>query len=238
MATDDIGGVWRTIGGRRVFIKNGQDLPTAMRESGKFGKNRNLKKNTESGKIENASQKFTDSKGNEVEFDKPEPKDFKDQLDKAKETQPDKDKWRVDNTSHSVEDYKKDNLFTTKGGSVVAVTPDGDIISVCKNTNDTGASGRSLMEFAVANGGKKLDTYDGNFGFYTKCGFEPVSWCEFNEEYAPSDWRKGVDKPEPIIFFKYTGKKEAITLEEFYAKVKKSADYDEAMNKRDKEVKK
>lgn len=33
---EDIGGVWRTIGGRRVFIKNGQDLATAMKESGKF----------------------------------------------------------------------------------------------------------------------------------------------------------------------------------------------------------
>lgn len=34
--SDDIGGVWRTIGGRRIFIKNGQDLVTAMKESGKF----------------------------------------------------------------------------------------------------------------------------------------------------------------------------------------------------------
>ena len=33
---DDIGGVWRTIGGRRVFIKNGQSLSEAMIESGKF----------------------------------------------------------------------------------------------------------------------------------------------------------------------------------------------------------
>lgn len=33
---DDIGGVWRTIGGRRVFIKDGQDLASAMKESGKF----------------------------------------------------------------------------------------------------------------------------------------------------------------------------------------------------------
>lgn len=32
----DSDGVWRTIGGRRVFIKNGYDLSTAMRESGKF----------------------------------------------------------------------------------------------------------------------------------------------------------------------------------------------------------
>ncbi len=32
------GGVWRTISGRRVFIKDGQSLTDAMRESGKFGK--------------------------------------------------------------------------------------------------------------------------------------------------------------------------------------------------------
>jgi len=35
-------GIWRTIGGRRVFIRKGQDLKTAMKESGKF--NRKKKK--------------------------------------------------------------------------------------------------------------------------------------------------------------------------------------------------
>lgn len=35
---DDIGGVWRTIGGRRVFIRNGEDLASAMKRSGKFKK--------------------------------------------------------------------------------------------------------------------------------------------------------------------------------------------------------
>lgn len=39
MASED--GVWRTISGRRVFIKTGQTLTDAMRESGKFS---NLKK--------------------------------------------------------------------------------------------------------------------------------------------------------------------------------------------------
>lgn len=29
-------GVWRTVGGRRIFIKKGQDLASAMKESGKF----------------------------------------------------------------------------------------------------------------------------------------------------------------------------------------------------------
>lgn len=31
-------GVWRTIAGRRVFIKEGQSLTDAMKESGKFNK--------------------------------------------------------------------------------------------------------------------------------------------------------------------------------------------------------
>jgi len=30
------GGVWRTVSGRRIFIKDGQDLTSAMKESGKF----------------------------------------------------------------------------------------------------------------------------------------------------------------------------------------------------------
>ena len=36
MASNEQGGVWRTIGGRRVFIKDGQSLSEAMIESGKF----------------------------------------------------------------------------------------------------------------------------------------------------------------------------------------------------------
>ena len=31
-------GVWRTVGGRRIFIVNGQDLPSAMKLSDKFKK--------------------------------------------------------------------------------------------------------------------------------------------------------------------------------------------------------
>ncbi len=44
---DDIGGVWRTIGGRRVFIKDGQSLASAMKESGKFPKNKRVQKTEE-----------------------------------------------------------------------------------------------------------------------------------------------------------------------------------------------
>lgn len=38
-------GVWRTIGGRRVFIRNGQSLSDAMKESGKFKKASDVSRN-------------------------------------------------------------------------------------------------------------------------------------------------------------------------------------------------
>lgn len=34
----DTGGVWRTVGGRRIFIADGEDIRTAMAKSGKFDK--------------------------------------------------------------------------------------------------------------------------------------------------------------------------------------------------------
>ena len=37
-------GVWRTVGGRRIFIKDGQDLASAMKESGKFPKSKKVLK--------------------------------------------------------------------------------------------------------------------------------------------------------------------------------------------------
>ena len=33
---DETDGVWRTVGSRRIFIKNGQSLSDAMIKSGKF----------------------------------------------------------------------------------------------------------------------------------------------------------------------------------------------------------
>ena len=39
---NDLGGVWRTVGGRRIFIKDGEDLTTAMKRSGKFNSTKGL----------------------------------------------------------------------------------------------------------------------------------------------------------------------------------------------------
>ena len=108
-------------------------------------------------------------------------KSLKTAYDKMEETAPEK-AWRV--TVHSQqeleEEYPGAKLHITDGGSTVAVTKDGDIISVCGNPGDK-LRGKDLLKLAVENGGKKLDSYSGNHGFYVKCGFEAVSWCAQQE---------------------------------------------------------
>lgn len=59
-------GVWRTIAGRRVFIKDGQSLTEAMRESGKF----KIGKNKTKEKYEKLQQKIDELKGREYLLNK------------------------------------------------------------------------------------------------------------------------------------------------------------------------
>lgn len=165
-------------------------------------------------------------------------KSFKEALDDAKSTIDPRKAWRVDN-EHAVKDYLKDTLITTPYGSTVAVTRDGDIISVAKKAGDK-ASGSDLLKMAVANGGKKLDSFDGNHAFYAKNGFEAVSRTPFDERYAPTGWDKELDAPEAVVFYKYVGvgKVKNQTMSDVKKNIPSSEDYDTAMKIRDDAMKK
>lgn len=172
---------------------------------------------------------------NGVEFTTPKPKEFLSKLKQAKKSQPDNIAWRVDDYSHTPEDYGKDKLYQTDGGSVVAVTPDGDIISVCGKRGDS-VRGSELLKMAVENGGKKLDAFSGLYGFYRKNGFEPVSWCKFDKQYAPPGWKESYEE-EPVIFWKYTGRTTKYEkYEDFTEAVPANKDYDSAQAARDKSI--
>lgn len=165
----------------------------------------------------------------------PTPVKFKGDFDIAKSTLPPGGEWRVDDT-YTAEDYRHKKLFELAEGSCVAVTDKGDIVSVCKNMNGDDR-GSDLLKVAVANGGDRLDAFgDGLYSFYTKNGFEPVSWTPFNEEYAPHDWVKGRDNPEPIIFYRYTGTTTKTSYSDFLKNTKPCVGengYDEATSIRD-----
>ena len=81
--------------------------------------------------------------------------------------------------------------------------------------------------------------------FYTRNGFEPVSWTPFNAKYAPDEWKEAKKqglkvREEPVIFYKYTGKSINITYEDFINSVKPfegDDGYSNAEKKRDEEIK-
>lgn len=177
------------------------------------------------------------TKEESANFGNSDSKSFASAVGKARESCAEDKRWRV--TAHTQEELENDypgaKLHVTKGGSTVAVTKDGDIISVCGAKGDK-LRGSDLMQIAVENGGKKLDSFSGNHDFYTRNGFEPVSWTPFNETYAPDGWRKGVDKPEPVVFYKYKGGKVNMPLDKFLKNTKPfegDDGYDQAMKFRD-----
>ena len=115
--------------------------------------------------------------------------------------------------------YLEDNLTdTAKAGG-------------CSTGDDV--KGWQLLKDAVKNGGIKLDSYSGNHKFYIRQGFEPISWCKFDENYVNPDWFKSDNKPEDVIFYKYTGRINSIRLEEFKKMIPASRDYDTAEAMRD-----
>lgn len=215
--------------GRNARIESNNNYKASIvKDWESFNKNRTI------------SRKFTNAHfytgDKPTAFDNTKPAPFARQVELAKQTCPEKDRWRVD--VHSPDDYVKDKLHITVGNSAVAVTPDGDIISVCHNSNDLEARGHDLLKLAIENGGTKLDSFAGNHRFYCRQGFEPVSWVPFNKEYAPDGWREGIDSEEPVIFYRYTGKPTIVdNAKEFLNKVSPSSSYDAARKLRDEVIK-
>ena len=198
---------------------------------------------------ENARQaKVAESQGyqsinNEASGKTENSEQFNQSITDARESRSKEDKWRVDVHSAQEYDEKGCKMWKSNGGSTVAVTSEGDIISVCKHSNDTETKGRQLLEKAVQMGGIKLDSFAGNHDFYTRCGFEPVAWTPFNVEYAPDGWRESGQPEEPVVFYKYVGKGNVkyTDFERFKADVKPHTGengYDDAYRYRDSQLKK
>lgn len=211
---------------------------------------------------------FYEQSGNEgadkIRFSTASPKTFVKKLAQAKAAQDPTKGWRVTGLSKEelAEYHPRAKIHVTDGGSTIAIDK-GDIVAVCVGPKDGKGgfqSGGSLLQFAVKNGGTKLDSYTGNHEFYIKNGFEPVSWCKWDDDYANDEWLKvngytreqwdAMDKKpsdeklkvprEPIIFYKYVGIGKTTypknNVNAFLEKVEASDDYDSAMEKRNKSM--
>jgi hypothetical protein len=109
----------------------------------------------------------------------------------------------------SPEELAQARLFRTEDGSGFAVKPDGDIVAVFAGKDAPSGSGYSMLQAAVAAGGRKLDAFDTYLPkIYETAGFRPVARLPWNDEFAPPNWDKQAFKKynngEPdVVFFVY-----------------------------------
>jgi len=199
---------WITVNGKHIPIGAGETKADAIRKA--FGDNRSVADHNEDVKEQQiakakAERDRLNGKSNSDSGRSVDATTFHKDITSAKESRPVEDKWRVD--VHTADDYKEHNskCWTSKGGSTVAVTDEGDIISVCKKQGDNTVRGKDLLAQAVKMGGRKLDSFAGNHKFYTANGFEPISWTPFNKDYAPDGWDKSGCGEEEVVFYKYVG---------------------------------
>ena len=115
------------------------------------------------------------------------PKDFHEAITASKEG----NKYAAAVFVYDVADYGKDRLFVTKDGKAgVALTPEGDIVSVFSHNEGKGRAPQLVLN-AIKEGGTHLDHYDTYLTkYYSKFGFKPVARTKWNEAFAPKDWNK------------------------------------------------
>lgn len=124
----------------------------------------------------------------------------------------DKNEYKDFLSVYDIEDYESMKMFLLiYGAGGVAVTKDGDIVSLFKNRkickgNHWNKVSNDLLKVAISNGGNKLDCYDGFLAdLYIEFGFIPVCKVKFNKEYAPNTWNYNKFGEPDIIFFMHNG---------------------------------
>lgn len=123
--------------------------------------------------------------------------------------------------------------FILDDGSVFSVYKDGDIEGLCKNRGKHQKTGRQIVEACIKAGGTKC-TGIGEYlyRFYTRNGFTPACWCEFDWRYAAKD----ATHSEPLIFYYYSnGNKRKMPYKDFLLQ-RPEKNYIEAYKKRDSQL--
>ena len=113
-------------------------------------------------------------------------------------------------TQHEVDEYSVMRTYLSADDGVgVAVTNDGNIVSVFKNPekNQSKKASTSILFTALENGGKKLDNFNSAdlSDIYLQHGFVPVARIKFNDDYAPDGWNFERDGRPDILFWVHNG---------------------------------
>lgn len=174
-------GVWRTIGGRRVFIKEGQDLASAMKESGKF---KSASKGT-------AKKPMTEEE---------KAKRINETMDRRSEVID-----RLDKETYGLDNYDRYNLALSKLENKEGMRPmerqywAGIKERYEKNQkakSDREAFERKVKEAEAIDKDKVLEDFKNSDG--SKENFEKalnkISEMEYNNEINPDEYKESISK--------------------------------------------
>lgn len=91
------------------------------------------------------------------------------------------------------------------GKSGYALKPDGDIISVFAEKGSR--EGVNAMLSAIANGGTKLDCFDGFLAkkFYPRFRFTEYDRLQWDDQYAPEGWDRERFGTPDVVFMRLPG---------------------------------
>jgi hypothetical protein len=136
-----------------------------------------------------------------------DPKLFHKQISESKKN----NKYAASVFVYSVKEYANSRLFLTPDGKAgLAITEDGDIISVFSYGEGKGRVPQLIVN-AIKEGAVSLDHYDTVLtNYYAKFGFKPVAKVKWNNDFAPEGWSKKVfkafNKGEPdVVAMVYDG---------------------------------
>lgn len=139
-------GVWRTVGGRRIFIKEGQDLASAMKDSGKFSKKEKNDKELKREKLRNLDEY---SRGKLIEkLTKEEQEEYWHLNDERKKANKHGNKEKAEELKRKREDMlinkmeEKENHQKTKVIKNIAEKKEDISNSISETIKDLGENGR------------------------------------------------------------------------------------------------
>lgn len=158
MAKNEENGVWRTVGGRRIFIKEGQDLATAMVESGKF---KNLRSDYRKAKEEMSKKEAPEGEKFRQTLEESKVKTFADEI-KEKEEKTKKNEYTSEELK---EKYGTDNIDLINAGKE---KEDRVSLKLSEKQNE------EIKEYFNNEEKRALESKDMSYG-YSKKGLESMS---------------------------------------------------------------
>ena len=126
--------------------------------------------------------------------------------------------------AYTAAEYSKMRLFLAPDGKAGFALKGDDIVSVF---SQGGGRLRSIMDTALANGGQRLDAFDGFLPkAYARLGFRETKRLPWDESQRPEGWTDDMGKPD-VVFMEYASSDIDLSVASYGTATKEFMDWDD-----------